>query len=328
MRSRLLLAASLLAATGLLAGCGKSTVNAPVTSDSHALDQAQVASVVAAEPEVVEDGQSEAADVTSLGALTGADPRAGLSGALSAIIPLRFWRVVTNADRTFEFAFSDPDSTGRPTTAVVTVHKLLTGRFNILTGVPGTDSTAMDSANSVIHKPLADLWVRRILLKRVATSDTTRNAWRVVATSGIKVTSREGTTRIVSLRLQTASLDTTLTDPLRFFYLRRILELQPGVPVTLTVTTLRNDDVVVLRRVGQRFRFHNNGDDTYTATWLLPDLRLGGGPRPGPGRPPIFHFGVDALSNGTLFDDQAPYDSQAWLMPVLLTPDQVAATLP
>ena len=60
----------------------------------------------------------------------------------------------------------------------------------------------------------------------------------------------------------------------------------------------------------------------------MPDLRLGNGPRPGPGRPPIFHFGVDALSNGTLFDDQAPCDSQAWLLPVLLDPDEVADGLP
>ena len=94
------------------------------------------------------------------------------------------------------------------------------------------------------------------------------------------------------------------------------------------MTTLKNDDVVVLHRVGHRFRFHNNGDNTYTGTWLVPDLRLGNGPRPGPGRPPIFHFGVNALSNGTLFDDQAPYDSQAWLLPVVLAPDQVADALP
>jgi hypothetical protein len=328
MRSRLLLAASLLAATGLLAGCSKSTLNAPAPGESNALDQAQVASVVAAEPEVVEDGQFEGTDATSLGALTGSGPGAGLSGALSAIAPLRFWRVINDVDRSFEFAFSDPDSAGRPTTAIVTVHKRLTGRFDILTGVPGSDSVAIDSADSVIHKPLADRWVRRVLLKRLPTSDSTRSAWRVVATSGVRVTSRDATTAISSLRLQTADLDTTLTDPLRFFYLRRILKLQPGTAVTLTVTTTRNDDVVVLHRVGHRFRFHNNGDGTYTATWLVPDLRLGDGPRPGPGRPPIFHFGVDALSHGTLFDDQAPYDSQAWLLPVLLDPDQIAAALP
>jgi hypothetical protein len=328
MRSRLLLAASLLAAAGLLAGCGKNPVNSPAATDTSSLDQAQVASVVAAEPELVEDGQFESGEVTSLGASTGANLAATPSEALASINPLSYWRVITDVDRRFEFAFADPDSAGRPTTAIVTVHKLLTGRFNILTGVPGSDSTALDSSVSVIHKPLADRWVRRILLKRFPAADSTRSAWRVVATSGVKVTSRAATTQIASLRFQTAGVDTTLTDPLHFFYLRRILKLEPGTPVTLTVTTLKNDDVVVMCRFGHRFRFHNNGDNTYTGVWLVPDLRLGNGPRPGPGRPPVFHFGVNALSHGTLFDDQAPYDSQAWLLPVLLAPDQVADALP
>jgi hypothetical protein len=322
MRSRLLLAMSLLAAVGLAAGCGKTAVNSPASGDTSSLDQAQVASVVAIEPEVVEDGQFESADLTSLGAAPGA------TGTLAAISPLRFWRVITSVERRFEFAFSDSDSTGRPTTAIVTVHKSLAGRFNILTGVPGSDSTALDSALSVVRKPLADRWVRRILLKRLPVSGSDRGAWRVVATSGVRVTSRDATTRIASLRVQTADVDTTITDPLHFITLRRILKLEPGTTVTLTVTTLKNDDVVVMCRFGHRFRFHNNGDNTYTGVWQVPDLRLGNGPRPGPGRPPIFHFGVNALSHGTLFDDQAPYDSQAWLLPVVLAPDQVADALP
>ena len=326
MRSRFLFAASLLAVTGLLAGCGKGTVNSPATNSTPSLDQAQVAGVVASEPELVEDGQFESTEASSLGASSVADP--GMSGALAAIEPLRFWRVITSVDRSFEFAFADSDSTGRPTTAIVTVHKLLAGRFAILTGTPGSDSTALDSSLSIIRKPLADHWVRRILLKRLPTADSTRSAWRVVATSGVEVTSRAATTRISSLRFQTVGVDTTITSPLHFFYLRRILRLEPGTPVTLTVTTLRNDDVVVMCRFGHRFRFHNNGDGTYTGVWLVPDLRLENGPRPGPGRPPIYHFGVNALSKGTLFDNQAPYDSQAWLLPVLLAPDQVAAALP
>jgi len=313
---------SLLAVAGSLAGCGKTSVNSPITTAPPSLDQAEVASVVAIEPEVVEDGQFESTEATVLGASPGA------TGALAAIHPLHFWRVITGVERRFEFAFADSDSTGRPTTAIVTVHKLLAGRFNILTGVPGGDETPIDSSVSVIRKPLADHWVRRILLKRIPTAESPRGVWRVVATSGVKVTSRGATTRIESLRFQTAGVDTTLTEPLDFFHLRRILKLVPGTPVTLTVTTLRNDDVVVMCRFGHRFRFHNNGDNTYTGVWQVPDLRAGNGPRPGPGRPPVFHFGVNALSHGTLFDDEAPYDSQAWLLPVVLAPDQVADALP
>jgi hypothetical protein len=327
MRSRLLLATSLLAALGLNAGCGKHTVNSPATTTETAtpsVDQAQVASVVATEPEVVEDGQFESAELTSLDAGAGA----GATGASAVVSPLRFWRVITSAERSFEFAFADNDSTGRPTTAVVTVRKALAGSFNILTGVPAGDSTALDSSGTVIRKPLADQWVRRILLKRVPAADSAGRVWHVVATSLVKVTARDATTRIASLRIQTAGVDTTITDPLQFLHLRRIPRLEPGTPVTFTVTTLKNDDVVVMCRFRHRFRFHNNGDNTYTGVWQVPDLRAENGPRPGPGRPPIFHFGVNALSHGTLFDDQAAYDSQAWLLPVVLAPDQVADALP
>ena len=322
MRSRLMLAASLLAAAGLLAGCGKGTVNSPVSNRTTLLDQAQISSVIATEPEVVEDGQFESTDLTSMGATAGTGP----AGTLTAINPLHFWRVIDDVERSFEFAFADSDAAGRPTTAIVTVHKVLRGRFDILTGVPGSDGTPIDSATRVVRKPLADHWVRRILLRRVPVSGSTRGEWRVVATSGVKVTSRAATTRITSLRLQTASLDTTLADPLELFRLRGILKLEPGSPVTLTVTTLRNDDVVVLSRFGNRFRFHNNGDDTYTGVWTLPDFRLETAALSMRAR--IFHFGVNALSNGTLFDDTAAYDSQAWILPVVLKPDQIADALP
>jgi hypothetical protein len=322
MRTRLLLAALLLVAAGLLAGCGKKTVSGPAADQPATPDRGQVADVLALEPAVVEDGQFESSDVSSL---SGARP-----GALEAIHPLRFWRTITGVERRFEYAFADTDSTGRPTTVVVTVHKLLTGRFNILTGQPGSDSTLRDTSADIVRKPLADRWVRRILLKRVPGANPAANAWRIVATSGVEVTSRAAQTHIASLRVQAAGTDTTLTDPLHLAFLRRIFRLAPGIPVTLTVTTLKNDDVVVMCMRGRRFRFQNNGDNTYTGEWTVPDPRRGDGPGPGPGpgAPPILHFGVNALSNGTLFDDQAPYDSQAWILPFLVVPDEIADALP
>src|SRR5262249_52751827 len=157
-------------------------------------------------------------------------------------------------------AFADTDSTGHPTTAVVTIRKQLTGRFNILVGVPGSDTTGLDSTTRVVHKPLEDHWVRRVLLKRVAVAEDDRPRWRFAATSGVKVTSKNATTHIVSLRVQSGTLDVTITDPLQFFRLRQILQITPQTDVTLTATTERNDDVVVLMHRDRRFRFHNNGD--------------------------------------------------------------------
>jgi hypothetical protein len=37
---------------------------------------------------------------------------------------------------------------------------------------------------------------------------------------------------------------------------------------------------------------------------------------------------VNALSNGTLFDDQAPYDSDAWIFPYAIQPCFIAEYMP
>ena len=293
-----------------LGGCGKTSPMGATSADPGAVpnDQAQVTQTVAAAPQLVEDGLADSADPTTIASAPG----------FAAIQPITWWRNITDVDRTLEFTFSDPDTAGRPTTAEVTIRKRLTGRFNVLIGLPGTDGTAMDSTREVIHKPLEDHWVRKVLLKRVRLAGEDHEPiWRIVAASGVQVTSKGATTNIVSLRIQDGGLDTTITDPLAFQRLRRIVHLAPDTQVTLTVTTGRNDDVVFLRHAERRFRFHNNGDNTYTGVWRT-GVFWGG----------IHHFGVNAFSNGTLFDDQAPYDSQAWLFPFAFEPEVIAETMP
>ena len=153
--------------------------------------------------------------------------------------------------------------------------------------------TALSGAVIRMRKPIEDHWVRRILLKRIRDGremNPVRGRWRVVASSGVEVTSKDATTSIQSLRVQAAGLDTTVTDPLAFWRLRRIVKENALEPVTLTVTTGASDNLLFLFSRGGRFRFHNNGDGTYSGTWKAPLLRG------------IHHVGVNAFSNGTLFD--------------------------
>jgi hypothetical protein len=300
----------------LLAGCSSQrTVNAPGDpAAGTSQDQAEVASTVASNPSYVDDELSESPDSMSVDATGAASAGVGTASAQAAIRPLTFWRDIRDVERRFEFAFSDPDSTGRPTTAVVTAHKLFRGSFNILVADQVAEGSPPEA--HVIHKPLVDHWVRRLLLKRVPLPESGRRAWRIVATSGVKITSRDAETRIESLRIQSGPLDTTITEPLAFFRLRAILKLDPGVDVTLTATTLRNDDVLLLYLRNHRGRFHNNGDNTYTAVFQSPDL-VG-----------LHHVGVNALSHGTLFDDAAAYDSQSWIEPYLVHPILIADGTP
>uniref|UniRef100_A0A832I5U9 Uncharacterized protein n=1 Tax=Eiseniibacteriota bacterium TaxID=2212470 RepID=A0A832I5U9_UNCEI len=318
MRARLGPALVLLLAVGLLGGCGGS--NESITSlespgaPSAAVEQREVSAVLAATPDLVDDGEFERPDEFSMSL--------GSPEALAAIRPLRWWRVINDVERRFEFAFADTDTTGRPTTAVVTIHKHLRGTFNIAAVAPPSDEALTggpmprpDSAQ-IIRKPLADHWVRRVLLKRVRLTPAGSPVWRAVASSGVDVVSRGATTDIKSLRVQAGPLDTTITDPLAFWWLRRMIRVQADSPVTLTVETGRDDDVVVLMSRGGRFPFRNNGDGTYSGVWRAPYLAG------------IRHVGVNALSRGTLFDDAAPYDSEAWILPYLVVGEPIAEYLP
>ncbi len=312
MNAQLRLSMTLLLAGGLLPGCGRNPGDplAPTSgATGGANDPAQVSQAMQSAPELVEDGQYESPDQTRMD---------GPAGATAAIQPLYFFRNITSVDRRFEFAFADTDSTGRPRAVVVTVHKLLRGTFNIVTG-PRLEPGVSDSSQlSVVRKPLADDWERRILLRRVplTTAGFDIPRWRIAAISGVDVTSRAATTRILKLEIKTASRDTVIDDPLALFRLRSVMKFDPSEQVTLIATTQRSDDVVVLVRAGLRARFLNNGDDTYTLVWHAP--AMGG----------LFHVGVNALSNGTLFDDQAPYDSQAWIVPGVVSPAVLAEYVP
>lgn len=301
---RFLLAAPL--ALLMLAGCGKGGESLSPVSGGTSTDEVEITQELTTNASLVEDeGLSAVGEPTATAEAGASVPLASLQ---EAIEPRFFWRTIRDVQRRHEFTFSDFDTAGRPWTAIVTVHKRLLGGFHVLT----VDSVGPDSVvRRTIHKPLEDHWVRRVLLKRVRLQDRDRAAWRIAGTSAVRVTSKDALTRIQSLRVQAPGLDTTITNPLELFRLRQVIRIEPDTDVHLTATTLRSDDVVLLSTGLRRFRFRNNGDGTYSGVWKSPAL-LG-----------VRHVGVNALSNGTLFDDVAPYDSQAWILPYLVKPERL-----
>lgn len=311
MRARLHAPLLLLLALGIVSGCSRnSTVTNPQSSLNTSSD-AQVVSELTAVTGVIEDGISD--DQTQM--------TSSAIGGLSAIRPLTFWRHFTTRDRHFEIAYSDTDSTGVPTRAVATITTHLTGSFNILAGAPSSDSSGAtaailsDSTRHLVTKTLDETRVRKVLLRRSGLPhdvprdadcdhDSLRVRWRVAGITGAIVNSLDHTTQIQSLRVQCGALDTTITDPLAFVRLRGLLRFEPGATVTLTVTTSHNDDVVLFHHNERRQRLTSNGDGTYTG--VLTSRRFARG---------LWHFGVDAISHGSLYDDEAAYDSQRWAFP-------------
>lgn len=318
MRFHALPAWCLLAA--FAAGCGSTTdpTNPTATTSPPGDDRSAVLAVMETMPELAEDDLFLSDEETELGAQ--ADMALGRRVAPTAAIrPWRYWRTILDIERRFEFEFFAPDSNGDPTRAFVTIHRRLAGTFNIATPTPAPGDSADAGAAlastddpareiRIVRKRLRDHWVRRVALVRVETENSDRRIWRIAGTSGVRVRSPVLTDAvpppgIQSLRIVKADLDTTITDPLQLLRLKQIMHATPGEEVTLTVTTTDADDVVVLLHRGLRFRFQNNGDGTHSGVWRVP--RVAG----------VHHFGVNALAHGTLFDDEAPYQSDAWILP-------------
>jgi len=293
----------LLALVGLvLAGCGHSTNSTQAsTAAPTGSDQAQVAGVLADNPDYVNEDlfQSQTSQAYDE------------SATAAAINPLRFWRTITDVQSTFDTQFGPPDSTGKPNTALVTIHRHLTGTFNVVAG-----PTATDTSRSLIQKPLDDDWTRKIALVRLP--DLFGPAiprWRLAGTSGVDVQTRGGVTHVDSLRIRSDALDTTITDPLELHRLRRIFLVPGGTVVTLTAYTASATDVVLFYDHDERRRFTNNGNGTYTFTFTAGRF-IG-----------LRNFGVDVLSHGNLFDDTAAYDSNAWIFPYVVMPDRASMPL-
>ena len=296
MRQRLIgLGAAALLLAALAIGCGKSTPTSPVGLSSA--DPAQVATTIAQAPDLVDDGLAEDASRVSASDLQAA---IGPMGAQAAIRPFAWWQNVTSITRAWSFAWADTDTSGHPMTCVATLSKHMTGSLVIVPRL-ASDSTQADSVN-VIRKPLDKTLTRRVMLQRVLIAGVRR--WRVVAVTGAFVTTPGATTNIVSLRLQsTSGVDTTITDPLQWHALKRVVKFTPSDTVTVTVTTSRTNDLVYIHRTDWRHRLRSNGDGTYTFSWVTTPLS---GWR---------FFGIQAMSNSSLMDDTAAYDSQAWHMP-------------
>jgi hypothetical protein len=281
-----------------LSGCGKtSKPSSLLGSDTPggvtptAADIAQTSAAIASNPTLVDDDLSMDPASTVLDAIGWFPGRHR---------PLRWWRTIDSTTKSIDYVYANPDSLGRPTTAIATVRRHLMGQFHLVI----QDSTAADSLRRIVLKPLDDSWVRRLALRRFAIDSTgTVSLWRVVGTSGVVMTSRGATTHIQSLRIQAGLRDTTVTDPLQLHRLPRLMCVHAMVPVHLTVTTDRANDRVFLYRFGDRRPFTNNGDGTYSIDFLSFDF---GGLR---------HVGVNAFSDGTIASETDPYDSQAWIVP-------------
>ena len=129
--------------------------------------------------------------------------------------------------------------------------------------------------------------------------------------SGVLIESENTTRNLDWVRLQSGDVDVTVDNVTDLVRIAEITRLPTGAEVEITASTGDATDSVFLhlRHARRRLELTSNGDGTFSGTYMT------GGPR-GPR-----HFVVDVLSEGTLYDDEAPYDNIAWGIPYALIVD-------
>jgi hypothetical protein len=245
--------------------------------------------------------------------------QSGSEPTLDAAIDPGFWfRLIRKHERRYVVEITEPDTLTR--VAHVRIIDRMLGTFNVVTRPDTIDGTIIPGER--IEKPLADTSIRKAVFVRKRCIDGERDddgredaedgyrdgwsRWRLRAVSGTEISSDDGSRQILSVRIQSGDLDVTITDPLQLRNRQDLLRLPPDVPVHVTATTADPTDRVLLYSRWGRMPLRRMADGTFQGRFRTP---LMGGMK---------HIAVNALSNGTLADDVAPYDSKAWGLPYMV----------
>ena len=226
------------------------------------------------------------------------------AGPAAAPIATDHWRrELLSLDRTITITIERPD--GEVPTAAVTVSADAIGLLHLW--------TCGDDTLDHLTKDFDDHGVRSLFFSRSRPDERTlaHRGWKLEAMSGVLIESG-GTTRSISaVRLQSGDVDVTIDNVTDLVRIENITRLPAGAEVTITASTGDATDSVFLhlRHHRRRLELTNNGDGTFSGTYLAGGRR---GPR---------HIVVDVLSEGTLYDDEAPYDNVAWGIPYALIVD-------
>ncbi len=221
----------------------------------------------------------------------------GEGGPALAPINTHAWRrELLSLDRTTEIVIENPD--GEIPTASVTFTADATGLLHLW----------VCEEDDLLHltKEFDDTGVRSLFFERTRERDRRHRGWKLVALSGVLIESDATTRSIRSVRVQAGDVDKTITNVTDLVRVNDLLTLPAGTEVIVTVDTGDATDSVFLHRRHARARTEltNNDDGTFSGRWITGER---GGPR---------HVVVDVLSEGTLYDDVAPYDNVAWGIPL------------
>jgi hypothetical protein len=292
-----LLAASLF----VLAGCGDSiTMDEPT-----AVDDEEILRGFLEDDGIFDDMGPYEAGRTTVGGV----------GGREAIDPLTYWRVVTDHECHREVVH-DPEEG----TAEVTVHRQVWGNLHII-----------DEQMTEYVKPFHHTGIRYATFVRDPAWETSngeghghggqgqgtgdqhhfrRGPWILTELSGFRAESDALTVSIDWVRIQSATVDVTITDPLDLMAVPdEILSFEPGEEVTVTVSGPAPDAILFLHRRHWKSPFQYDGE-AFVGVWTVT-------------RPGRHCAWVEAMAHGTLFDSEHPEDTLVWGMPYVVTDEEI-----
>lgn len=227
----------------------------------------------------------------------------GGSGTREEIDPLTFWREVTERR-----VIRDVEIDHELGIAEVTISKELWGTLNII-----------DEDMVEYEKPMHHAGIRYAVFQRNddlppyggegnANGENhryrhRRGRWTLTAISGLVASSVDTLTMSIDwIRVQSASVDVTITDPsLLMDVPDDIMRFDVGEEVTVTVSGPPEDAILFLHSRAHRSPFQYEGG-VFVGTWTT--ARRG-----------VHCAGVQALAHDSIFDSEYPDDCLVWAMP-------------
>jgi hypothetical protein len=282
--------ASLLAASLLLGGCGQSITG----TSGDVSDEMTIRELINNDDWFLE---SEAYIGTGGGF--------GQPGDRGEIDPLDFWREVDRRQVDVRVSL-DPDL-GK---ADVKVERQIWGRLCIV-----------DEDMNLYEKPMHHTGVRYATFRRITEDSRNlepshpawyrrwnhrRRHWLLTQISGVVSQSEHLTVSIDWIKIEGASVDAVITDPLALLDVPDdIMAFEVGEEITVTVQGPAEDALLFMHVPGSRMPLtYQNGVGTFSGTWTIETDHAG-----------CRNIWVEAIEHDSIFDSEYPDDVLIWGMP-------------
>jgi hypothetical protein len=192
--------------------------------------------------------------------------------------------------------------------ANVTITDTLTGELHLIKK-SGQGNWSWDD------KPITDIATRSAYFEKRRPVDSAYRGWDIIKVSGLLVRSVPTTREIDSLHIKStlSGYDTTIieSDIAQCILIENLFTFGEEDSITVTVYSGDPTDSVYLHAYFRPFPYHfhvrrsfiNNGDGSFSGTWVTADLPLGASP--------YRHTAIDVIKHSTLDNDDA-YDSRIW----------------